>query len=257
MNATTLRMAAALMIPLLLMAITGCNEAKTPWQEIEPGLSYVDSTLGQGTAVASGDFVLAHYTGWVWTDGTKSEKPFDSSVERGEPIAFPVGRGMVISGWEKGIVGMHVGGKRTLLISPDLAFGADGRPPVVPPSATLVFDIEIVDVPRVSTEVTMEGTGAAAALGDRVSVHYTGWLWEDGAKGEQFDSSRDRGRPYEFNLGRGMVIPGWDMALLDMKEGTQATLVIPPAMAYGKRGMGSIPANATLCFDVELVKVGE
>jgi len=258
MTVSLLRPALAALLILLLMAAVGCKEEEMPWLEITPGLTYVDSTLGQGDTVEPGDFVLAHYTGWVWNTetGAKAETPFDSSVERGEPIGFPIGRGMVISGWEQGITGMHVGGKRTLLISPDLAYGPDGRPPVIPANATLMFDVEIVDLPRVRIEILTAGTGPAAELGDKISVHYTGWLWEDGAKGEQFDSSRDRGRPYDFSLGRGMVIPGWDMALLGMAEGTSARLIIPSVMGYGSRGTGSIPPNSTLCFDVELVKVG-
>ena len=127
---------------------------------------------------------------------------------------------------------------------------------MIPPSATLIFDVEIVDLPKVNVEILTPGTGTAAELGNQVSVHYTGWLWENGAKGEQFDSSRDRGRPYEFALGRGMVIPGWDMALLGMQEGTSARLIIPSVMAYGSRGSGTIPPDAVLCFEVELVKVG-
>jgi peptidylprolyl isomerase len=258
MFTTTLRTLPAVLPILLLVACAGCQEKGTPWQEVVPGLSYVDSTLGQGDLVEPGDFVVAHYTGWVYDLDKQAREgsPFDSSVERGEPIGFPIGRGMVIPGWEKGVAGMHVGGKRTLLISPDLAYGADGRPPVIPPSATLIFDVEVVDLPQVAVEVLTEGTGVEAELGDQLSVHYTGWVWEQGAKGEKFDSSHDRGRPYEFALGRGMVIPGWDMALLGMKQGTTARLIIPPVMAYGSRGAGSIPPDATLCFEIELVQVG-
>ena len=127
---------------------------------------------------------------------------------------------------------------------------------MIPPSATLIFDVEIVDLPQVRIKILTAGTGPAAELGEQISVHYTGWLWENGAKGEQFDSSHDRGRPYDFALGRGMVIPGWDMAMLGLQAGTSARLIIPSVMAYGQRGSGSIPPDATLCFEVELVKVG-
>lgn len=258
MISTTLRTVPTVLLLLLLLAGAGCKEEESLWNEITPGLAYVDSSLGQGDTVEPGDFVVAHYTGWVWDTATetKAETPFDSSVGRDEPIGFPIGRGMVIPGWERGITGMHVGGLRTLLIGPDLAYGADGRPPVIPPSATLIFDVEIVDLPQVRIKILTAGTGPAAELGEQISVHYTGWLWENGAKGEQFDSSHDRGRPYDFALGRGMVIPGWDMAMLGLQEGTSARLIIPSVMAYGQRGSGSIPPDATLCFEVELVKVG-
>ncbi len=103
------------------------------------------------------------------------------------------------------------------------------------------------------------GTGAEAVSGKRVSVHYTGWLYDESApdhKGKKFDSSRDRGQPFGFSLGAGQVIKGWDEGVVGMKVGGQRTLIIPPDMAYGSRGAGGvIPPNATLVFDVELLDV--
>jgi FKBP-type peptidyl-prolyl cis-trans isomerase FkpA len=103
------------------------------------------------------------------------------------------------------------------------------------------------------------GTGAEAASGQRVTVHYTGWLYDqskDDKKGSKFDSSRDRNEPFTFQLGAGEVIRGWDEGVAGMKVGGQRTLTIPPAMGYGARGAGGvIPPNATLVFDVELVGV--
>lgn len=108
-----------------------------------------------------------------------------------------------------------------------------------------------------STEI-QAGTGAEARQGRRVSVHYTGWLYHPTKpehKGRQFDSSRDRGQPFELTVGAGDVIPGWDQGLLGLKAGGQRRLVIPPGLAYGSRGQGDIPPDATLVFDVELVSV--
>lgn len=103
------------------------------------------------------------------------------------------------------------------------------------------------------------GTGAEATSGKSVTVHYTGWLYEAAApdhKGKKFDSSRDRNDPFQFLLGAGMVIQGWDAGVAGMKVGGQRTLTIPPEMGYGKRGAGGvIPPNATLVFDVELLAV--
>ncbi len=95
----TLRTVTALLLLLPLLVAAGCKEEESSWLEMAPGLAYVDSSLGQGETVEAGDFVVAHYTGWVWDTETltKAETPFDSSVERGEPIGFPIGRGMVIS----------------------------------------------------------------------------------------------------------------------------------------------------------------
>jgi FKBP-type peptidyl-prolyl cis-trans isomerase FkpA len=105
-------------------------------------------------------------------------------------------------------------------------------------------------------EDTTEGTGVAAAAGQHVTVHYTGWLFQDGVQGTKFDSSRDRRQAFDFPLGAGMVIRGWDEGVSGMKVGGQRTLIIPPALGYGARGAGGvIPPNATLKFDVELLSV--
>ena len=98
------------------------------------------------------------------------------------------------------------------------------------------------------------GEGAEAKAGQHVSVHYTGWLYNDGEQGAKFDSSRDRNDPFDFPLGAGMVIKGWDEGVQGMKIGGQRTLIIPPELGYGARGAGGvIPPNATLKFDVELL----
>jgi FKBP-type peptidyl-prolyl cis-trans isomerase len=103
---------------------------------------------------------------------------------------------------------------------------------------------------------TKLGDGATAAAGNKVSVHYTGWLSKDGAQGAKFDSSVDRGQPFDFTLGAHQVIAGWDEGVAGMKVGGQRTLIIPPELGYGSRGAGGvIPPNATLIFDVELLKV--
>jgi FKBP-type peptidyl-prolyl cis-trans isomerase FkpA len=103
------------------------------------------------------------------------------------------------------------------------------------------------------------GTGVEAAAGRTVTVHYTGWLYDESRpdrKGAKFDSSRDRNEPFAFSLGAGQVITGWDEGVAGMKVGGQRTLTIPPAMGYGARGAGgAIPPNATLLFDVELLDV--
>ncbi|OFZ94483.1 MAG: peptidylprolyl isomerase [Betaproteobacteria bacterium RIFCSPLOWO2_02_67_12] len=101
------------------------------------------------------------------------------------------------------------------------------------------------------------GEGAEASAGQKVSVHYTGWLLYGGEKGRQFDSSKERGNPFEFPLAAGHVIKGWDEGVQGMKVGGRRELIIPPELGYGTRGAGSaIPPNATLIFEVELLAVG-
>ena len=121
------------------------------------------------------------------------------------------------------------------------------------PQAT---DIKMVDLVKTDVKV---GDGAEATAGKMVSVHYTGWLYDEAAAdkhGKKFDSSRDRGQPFQFPLAGGQVIKGWDEGVQGMKIGGQRTLVIPAEMGYGARGAGGvIPPNATLVFDVELLGV--
>ena len=103
-------------------------------------------------------------------------------------------------------------------------------------------------------EDTTVGTGAEAQPGRNVTVHYTGWLYDNGVQGAKFDSSKDRGEPFIFPLGGGMVIRGWDEGVQGMRAGGTRTLIIPPGLGYGARGAGGvIPPNATLKFEVELL----
>ena len=105
-------------------------------------------------------------------------------------------------------------------------------------------------------EDTVVGTGQIPTKGQKCVMHYTGWLWVNNAKGSKFDSSLDRGQPFEFPLGLGRVIKGWDEGVASMKTGGKRTLLIPPALGYGDRGAaGVIPPGATLLFEVELLKV--
>lgn len=109
----------------------------------ENGLQYEDVAPGSGAIAASGNHVTVHYTGWLYVNGTKGEK-FDSSKDRGQPFQFPLGGGRVIQGWDEGVAGMQVGGTRLLIIPPQLGYGARGAGGVIPPNATLLFEVELL-----------------------------------------------------------------------------------------------------------------
>lgn len=120
-----------------------------PTETVTPeGLRIVTFAVGNGAQASAGATVSVHYTGWLQDDKGPDGKgtQFDSSVERGKPIDFPLGAGRVIKGWDQGLEGMRVGGKRRLIIPSDLAYGKRGRPPVIPQNATLIFDVELMDV---------------------------------------------------------------------------------------------------------------
>lgn len=108
------------------------------------GLSYIDTEAGDGAEAKAGQNATVHYTGWLYNDGAKGEK-FDSSVDRGQPFSFPLGAGRVIGGWDEGVAGMKPGGKRTLIIPPALGYGAAGAGGVIPPNATLLFEVELIE----------------------------------------------------------------------------------------------------------------
>jgi FKBP-type peptidyl-prolyl cis-trans isomerase len=110
------------------------------------GLIYTETEIGTGAEATSGKSVSVHYTGWLQEPGGQKGKKFDSSVDRGSPFSFRLGAGQVIKGWDEGVAGMKVGGKRTLIIPSELGYGARGAGGVIPPNATLIFDVELLGV---------------------------------------------------------------------------------------------------------------
>ena len=107
------------------------------------GLQYIDEVIGEGAEAKGGEQVTVHYTGWLYNNREKGKK-FDSSVDRNEPFKFPLGAGRVIAGWDQGVKGMKIGGKRTLILKPELGYGARGAGGVIPPNAMLIFDVELL-----------------------------------------------------------------------------------------------------------------
>ena len=235
------------------------------YETTDSGLQIAVLAEGSGEEEAEfGDLITVEFTIWV-ADG---ERFFTGSETAGQPFSYPIGSGAVFPGWDEGVTGMTVGEKRQLLIPSNLGLGSESVGDVVPANADLLMQVELVDLvkPRKATEVDqsdyeetdsglkyydlVEGDGDMPEAGQIVVVHYTGWL-EDGT---QFDSSLDRGTPFEFPLGTGSVIPGWDEGVATMKVGGVRQLVIPSDLAYGDSGAGAtIPPGATLVFEVELL----
>ncbi len=146
---------ASALVALVVSALTGLFVASAPVpataQDVgktmttPSGLQITDTKIGTGATPKPGQICVMHYTGWLYQNGAKGKK-FDSSVDRGEPFEFPIGRGRVIAGWDEGVATMKVGGKRTLVIPPELGYGARGAGGAIPPNATLIFDVELLDV---------------------------------------------------------------------------------------------------------------
>jgi len=231
----------------------------------ESGLKYVITHEGSGERAKAGDNVQVHYTGKLTNDTV-----FDSSVKRGQPFGFKLGVGQVIKGWDEGIALLNVGDKAVFTIPSDLAYGSNGAGGVIGPNETLIFEVELLniisppkpfDVAGKDTTTTASGLkiiklntteGTQAAANKMVSVHYSGYL----LNGKMFDSSVERNQPFNFALGQGKVIKGWDEGIALLKVGEKARLIIPANLAYGVNGAGGIIGpNETLVFDVELLGV--
>lgn len=217
---------------------------------------------------AIGTKVTVHYSGFL-KDGT----PFDSSVERGQPFTVKLGAAQIIKALEDGIALMHKGDKFKFYIPYILGYGEQGHPPAIPPKSDLIFDIEIIDVQPVIApalfdikgkeakttasglkyfEIVKTNNPIKASAGKTVKVHYSGYLTD----GKMFDSSVERAQPFEFALGQGQVIAGWDEGISLMNVGDKLRLIIPYHLAYGEQGRPPmIPAKAELTFDVELIEV--
>ncbi len=129
----------------LIAAVTFQPAAAQPVMTTPSGLKIIDTKVGTGAMPRPGQTCVMHYTGWLYENGAKGKK-FDSSLDRGQPFEFKIGAGQVIAGWDEGVATMKVGGKRTLIIPPDLGYGARGAGGVIPPNATLIFDVELLAV---------------------------------------------------------------------------------------------------------------
>ncbi|KAM3863936.1 peptidyl-prolyl cis-trans isomerase FKBP10-like [Diretmus argenteus] len=202
------------------------------------------------TAVAS-DYIRYHYNGTLLS-GT----PFDSNFSKNATYDTYVGQGDLIKGLDEGLLGMCVGERRIIIIPPFLAYGEKGHGTHIPPQATLVFEVLLVDLFNPKDDLTVEvkevpeDCARRTVIGDYIRYHYNG-TFQDGSA---FDSSYQRNSTYNTYIGMGYVISGMDKALQGLCMGEKRRIVVPPHMAYGEKGVGEfIPGSAVLIFDIHVI----
>jgi peptidylprolyl isomerase len=269
-----------LLFVVLIFGFIGCGD-KNGVIHMDSGLQYTNDSLGTGREAKIGDLVAVHFRAWVikdsnkifedWSlDSTRMTSTIGNSIDFGQPIKFKLGDSAFIKGVDEGIVGMKMGGKRSIIIPADKAYGEAGFGPI-PPNSSLKVVIDLIDVKDAvvaapwgidSTKIITSqsglkyvilqpGSGAKADSADLVTVHYTGFL----SDGKIFDSSVERDEPFKFRLKLQPVIPGWEEGIKLIGKGGKAKLIIPPALGYGAIPVGTIPPNSTLTFDVELLDI--
>jgi peptidylprolyl isomerase len=250
-------------------ALTACGgdgttpttpEPPTPAPALDVPFGFTDLEEGEGPVVQDGWLLAIAYTGWLYDPAAADNRGREVlSVTAEDPDSFRLGVGQVIRGMDQGLAGMRVGGRRRVVVPPDLGYGAQGSS-FAPGNATLLFEVALIagaEVPFETTDLEV-GTGAEAVSGRQLSMAYHGWLFDllaEDNKGSSFDSTTAEA-PFEFTLGAGRVIPGWDLGIPGMRVGGVRRIVIPHQLAY--RASGSpprIPPFATLLFEVELLAV--
>ncbi|MFC9244187.1 FKBP-type peptidyl-prolyl cis-trans isomerase [Streptomyces sp. NPDC057136] len=306
------RLAGLLVVPLLLLSTAACGDekgsdsasSKNGVPAITAGAKFGEKpTLakgegdppkelqteviseGDGAKLKNGDAIQVNYLGQSWD----SAKPFDNSFDKGQPFDLTLGAGMVIQGWDKGLVGQKVGSRVELVIPPELGYGAQGQGDIKP-NATLVFVVDIlkatqipasakgsevaqdnIDLPKVGTKTDgkaptvtipksdppkklvsnyiLESDGEVIKESDSVVVNYVGLLWK-GSK--PFDSTYQTGKTATFPLAQ-ITLKGLKDGLVDKKVGSRVLLVIPPDQGFGDKAQQTVPAKSTLVFAVDIL----
>jgi peptidylprolyl isomerase len=259
---SVLPLIASLILCLTIAACGGSSSSSdSGGSQQVTSLTKTDTVVGNGAEATTTSKVTINYTAWLY-DANAADKrgtKFASSSDAGSaPLTIIMGTNQVITGLEQGLIGMKVGGKRTLIIPSLFAYGSGGSGPV-PGNTAVIFDVELTAAaPAVTVIDTVVGTGAVATSTSQVTVHYTGWLY-DATKpsfhGLQFDTSIGKPAPFSFKLGTGAVIAGWEQGVVGMKVGGKRTLIIPSALGYGAIGSFNIPPNTDLVFDIELLSI--
>jgi FKBP-type peptidyl-prolyl cis-trans isomerase len=243
-------------LALALAGLAGCQSGLSPSQQVF--FTVDDVVIGNGATAVPGDLVTIRYVAWLW-----EEDPIDhkgQQVDSGE-FEFLLGVGETLSAFEQGLGNMRVGGLRRMQVPPEYALGGEGLGNI-PANSTLVIEVELLAVRPLVTDSApfqiidlREGDGDAAGNGFVLTVAYVGHLYDESQpdnKGRQFEVNNS----FNFSLGLGRVIEGWDEGLVGMRENGERRLIIPPELAYGETGQRPrIPPDATLLFDITLISV--
>lgn len=258
----------ALYSVLIVLLLAGCavfnNQKIGKEYETKNGVKYIIEEKGEGRKPKPGEKIKIHFEGML-----ASGEKFTSSYERNHPIVFHIGVGQVISGWDDVFPKISSGTKVKLKIPYKMGYGEKGLGKV-PPKTDLIYNVEFLEILNPPVPFNVQGRDTFAlesglkyiisqSSGGKkvesfktIKVHYTGYL-EDG---NIFDSSVERGFPFEFQVGMGQVIDGWEEGVLRMRSGEKFRFIIPPGLAYKERGFPpSIPGDAVLIYDIELLDI--
>ncbi len=269
-----------LLVSLSILFIAGCS-VKHNYKTTASGIKYVDNKPGTGDSAKMGDLLTVDYSAWIVKDNSdlfgnwennpdKMKNLFFSTDSIRQSKRFVLGTNMLVKGCDEGLVGMKVGGTRTMVIPAELAYGKEGADNI-PPNTDIRLKVKLLNSKKAiqssewwydsskvqSTKmglkyiILQDGKGPAPTEGQSVIINYSGFL----SNGKKFDSSIDREEAVQFIIGKNQVIPGLEDGIKLMNKGAKAVIIIPPSLAYGDRDMGVIPPNSTLIFDVELLNV--
>ena len=251
---------AILGVALFSSFVSGCGSPTAP-DDIPPSLGipfgFTDIRVGTGDPVGLGQQLTVAYTGWLYDTGATENKGdvFDEQTS----FRFFLGSSLVIDGWNMGIEGMRVGGLRRIIVPPELGFGEGGSAGGIPPNATLIFEVELldakplVDVPFSVTDLEV-GSGPEAVSGQTLVVDYNGWLYDPDFpenKGTLFVQATN----FIFILGDEGLPAGWNMGIEGMRPLGTRRIIVPPDLGFGEEGTEAIPPNATLIYEVTLTGV--
>jgi len=253
------QIASGTVLAVTMGSLSGCSS-----NPVSPSgplfFSFSEIRVGVGDPAENGDVVTLNYTAWLFDEDAEDSK--GQEVDSGQGLEFILGADQVIPAFDQGVVGMRVTGLRELSIPPGFVGNGAGVNNI-PPDMALVADVEMVDIQTLRSDTApfaiidlQIGSGLEARAGDTLRVAYSGWLFDNDApenKGTLFEMSPSTG--FVFTLGQGDVIDGWEQGVPGMRVGGERRLIVPPELAFGDTSNVTIPPDATLVFDLQLLQI--